>query len=272
MTYENAPSTKMMNTHCMACARPLVDAESVTAGLGPICRKRYGRMDHLTAEQRTRANQLISACARLDATAEIINAAIIELALLGMTDLAEKIVGGKHGLTVTLTDEAVDVRAPYSATFLANRGRGRWVGAEKITRYTNAATGDAVEALTAAFSERGVVKTVTVDGAVNFVSFAAAMIMLRGVVANAPAEAPAAPTGEQIPAAKIAHECGWTKVNGGWGANVPAGKRPMRGQIVRVTNRAGKVTIARIATVGRAGRWGTPCTIDAIEGAVVVDG
>ena len=187
-----------------------------------------------------------------------------------MHALAEKLAGGRFALALTITGEHVDVRAPYSATFLSNRGRGRWVRDEKITRYTSAAAGDAVEALTAAFSERGVLK-VTAGDDVTFLGFDQAMATLRKVAAEAPAEAPAA-SGEQIPASKIAHECGWTKVGGAWGANVPAGKRPLAGQVVRITNRAGKVTIARIATVGRAGRWGTACTIGTIDGAVVVDG
>lgn len=42
MSYENAPATKMLATHCACCARPLVDAESVELGIGPDCRKRHG--------------------------------------------------------------------------------------------------------------------------------------------------------------------------------------------------------------------------------------
>lgn len=42
MSYENAPATKMLATHCCACNRPLVDAKSVEYGIGPECRKRHG--------------------------------------------------------------------------------------------------------------------------------------------------------------------------------------------------------------------------------------
>ncbi len=42
MSYENAPATKMLATHCAVCARPLVDAVSVELGIGPDCRKKYG--------------------------------------------------------------------------------------------------------------------------------------------------------------------------------------------------------------------------------------
>jgi len=42
MTYENAPATKLVATHCACCARPLVDAESLSWGIGPVCRKKHG--------------------------------------------------------------------------------------------------------------------------------------------------------------------------------------------------------------------------------------
>lgn len=45
MSYENAPATKMLATHCACCARPLVDAASVEAGVGPDCRKKHGFND-----------------------------------------------------------------------------------------------------------------------------------------------------------------------------------------------------------------------------------
>ena len=32
----------MLASHCACCARPLVDADSVEAGIGPECRKRHG--------------------------------------------------------------------------------------------------------------------------------------------------------------------------------------------------------------------------------------
>ena len=39
MTYEAAPATTLLASHCAVCARPLLDAESVEAGIGPDCRK-----------------------------------------------------------------------------------------------------------------------------------------------------------------------------------------------------------------------------------------
>lgn len=40
--YEDAPATKMLATSCACCSRPLVDAVSVEAGIGPVCRERHG--------------------------------------------------------------------------------------------------------------------------------------------------------------------------------------------------------------------------------------
>lgn len=42
MSYETAPATIMLATFCACCSRPLVDAVSVEAGVGPECRKRHG--------------------------------------------------------------------------------------------------------------------------------------------------------------------------------------------------------------------------------------
>ena len=38
MSYENAPATMLVATHCCVCNRPLVDADSVEMGIGPTCR------------------------------------------------------------------------------------------------------------------------------------------------------------------------------------------------------------------------------------------
>lgn len=48
MSYENAPATRMLATHCASCGRPLVDSVSVNTGMGPDCRKRhgYGQAEH----------------------------------------------------------------------------------------------------------------------------------------------------------------------------------------------------------------------------------
>lgn len=47
MCYEDAAATKMLATRCAACGRKLVDATSVEASLGPICREQYYYEDAL---------------------------------------------------------------------------------------------------------------------------------------------------------------------------------------------------------------------------------
>lgn len=40
--YEAAAATRLLATHCICCRRPLLDAVSVEAGMGPVCRQRHG--------------------------------------------------------------------------------------------------------------------------------------------------------------------------------------------------------------------------------------
>lgn len=41
MGYEQAPATKLLAQHCCHCGKELLDADSVQAGMGPTCRKRF---------------------------------------------------------------------------------------------------------------------------------------------------------------------------------------------------------------------------------------
>ncbi len=59
MSYEEAPATKMLATHCIFCSRPLLDASSVEAGIGPICRGKVGYNDPVPNHARQEANKLI---------------------------------------------------------------------------------------------------------------------------------------------------------------------------------------------------------------------
>lgn len=63
MSYENAPSTVMLATHCAICARPLRDAKSVDVGIGPECRKKHGFNENVDEEARAAANRIIHAVA-----------------------------------------------------------------------------------------------------------------------------------------------------------------------------------------------------------------
>lgn len=56
MSYENAPATKLVATHCAACGRPLVDSTSVDYGIGPTCRKKYQYEDALAITKEVASN------------------------------------------------------------------------------------------------------------------------------------------------------------------------------------------------------------------------
>ena len=128
MSYENAPATKMLATHCCACGRPLLDAKSVELGIGPDCRKRLGFNMNVSEEARAEANRLVYQLAltpvdgRMDAAA-----ACARLAELGFAKLADKCLEWVAPIRVTESDGRLVVKAPYcEAATDAWRGiRGR---------------------------------------------------------------------------------------------------------------------------------------------------
>lgn len=131
MSYENAPATKMLATHCAMCARPLVDAKSVDLGIGPDCRKKHGFNEVVDEEARAAANRIIHAVAlarengrSLEGDWDALTAATA-LAGLGFRKLAD--VLAKRAATVrieaatgvphtygALPGDALLVHAPYS--------------------------------------------------------------------------------------------------------------------------------------------------------------
>lgn len=58
MSYESAPATRLLATHCSICGRPLLDAESVRRGIGPVCAEQMGLEDEGNPN-RDAANRLI---------------------------------------------------------------------------------------------------------------------------------------------------------------------------------------------------------------------
>lgn len=119
--YENAPATKMLNTHCVCCHRPLVDAVSVECGVGPICREKYG-YEEIGAERRDEANDIIHQCARKDATDEDRKWAYLTLKEMGFHKIASAILHVGKAPVVKLRESSRGtgyyVTAPYSASAL----------------------------------------------------------------------------------------------------------------------------------------------------------
>ena len=90
MSYVNAPATEMLASNCAFCARPLVDAQSVETGIGPICRKKWMVADAVTDEARTEGNKLIHTIAKLQTGKEVISA-VARLKELGFAEVVKRI-------------------------------------------------------------------------------------------------------------------------------------------------------------------------------------
>lgn len=176
--YEQAPATQMLATQCAACARPLLDAESVEAGMGPDCRRKHGFLgrdddrdaipcwasvatalgqadaDELRARAEASAgpmrgiahaaaNVLVHRIARAQTGPDVARWTIA-LAQLGYRRLAQKIGARLHAVRVD-HDAATDtfvVRAPFSEAFNAALRRVpgvRWDAVAKVRRVPRAA-------------------------------------------------------------------------------------------------------------------------------------
>jgi len=143
MSYETAPSTILLATHCCACNRPLRDAESVEAGMGPDCREKYGyacaqgtadwskvsaAMAGLNAEAfaavsahygdaHKMANVLVhrAACESRDARIPFVEL----VAALGFVKLATKLAeAAGEVVEITRDGDTFAVFTPYNASFV----------------------------------------------------------------------------------------------------------------------------------------------------------
>jgi hypothetical protein len=158
MSYENAPATKMVATHCACCDRPLVDAKSVECGVGPVCREKHGFDIECNEEARAEANKLVYSIA-VDRDGLQVVDACKRLFELGFTNLVVAILKRIAAVQVALTDdthphgaERLAVRTPYSVECV-NRFRSipgrRWDKESKLNTFPQASKG----ALWAALSE-----------------------------------------------------------------------------------------------------------------------
>lgn len=128
----NAPATKMLATNCACCGTPLVDTESVTKGVGPVCWKKHFRKEWkaLSEEVRTEANKLVWLAACHQGTIEALKV-VPRLVELGCYKIAQ-IITLHNGYPVLEMKEEGD--------FLWIETRVKtWqtVGAEMRTRFQN---------------------------------------------------------------------------------------------------------------------------------------
>ena len=120
MGYEDAPATKMLATHCVACGRALVDATSVSVGMGPECRDGWnGGIDEAT---RVRANKAVfkaALAAQAGAAYEVIRLAG-EIRSLGLNALADKVErrfkgsdAMKPAIEIIKRGDTLEVKTPF---------------------------------------------------------------------------------------------------------------------------------------------------------------
>ena len=144
MSYENAPATKMVATHCACCDLPLVDAKSVECGVGPVCRKKHGFDLDCTEEARKAANKLVYEIAVLREGPVVVEN-LKKLFALGFAQLVLAILKRVATVKVSVTDDAhphgagrLAVVTPYSeaivAAFRAIQGR-RWDKEHKLNTF-----------------------------------------------------------------------------------------------------------------------------------------
>lgn len=140
--YENAPATLLLATHCAACSRPLVDAVSVEAGMGPDCRKKYMKAE-TSPENREEANKLVHQIAAalsqsVISGSKLAASLIPQVRALGFEKLADKLTKEFVSVSITAEGGKLIVRMPYDerAVSLCQRIPGRiWRKESKVTEF-----------------------------------------------------------------------------------------------------------------------------------------
>jgi len=95
--YEDAPATRLLDLRCLHCNRPLVDAQSTSVLLGPICRM-HVRYEELPPDVREEANKLIYVTAEVlrkgldEANLDFVEANCRRLAEIGLPQLADRVL------------------------------------------------------------------------------------------------------------------------------------------------------------------------------------
>jgi hypothetical protein len=134
MSYENAPATKMLATHCACCGRPLVDAKSVEIGIGPDCRKKHGWDVDVPEANRRAANKIVYEIALKQQGFDVLKQCEA-LRALGFDKLAGIVEKRVADIRVMVVEGEVRIVTPYNPEFVnavrAIPGR-RWHKEEKV--------------------------------------------------------------------------------------------------------------------------------------------
>lgn len=112
MSYENAPATKLLATRCAVCARPLVDAVSVEAGIGPDCREKYGFNVEVDEAARADVNKIVYYIA---AATNKVHAATLArcLAHYGFAKLGARILDRLVDIRIETIGDELRVETPF---------------------------------------------------------------------------------------------------------------------------------------------------------------
>lgn len=155
--YENAPATKLVATDCACCGRPLVDAKSVEAGIGPDCRKRHGFDLDVSDEARVEANKLVHDIAVEQGGFEVMKK-VARLRELGFNTLADRIVKRLDPIKIDQDpDGRLVVVTPYSETIVSlfrNIAGRRWDRDRKVNTFPQSSKSAIWAAIQAAFPGR----------------------------------------------------------------------------------------------------------------------
>ncbi len=182
MGYESAPGTALVATECAACARPLLDAVSVEAGMGPDCRRKFHHGEAQTAPNWAMVNRFapeFDASADPHATANAIvhriasqqtgfDVARLTAALwyLGFETLAARIGARLRAVNVTAEGDTLRVKAPYSEEFNAAVRRvpgARWHAESKSRLVPQASRAALWEAIKSAYPAGTIIMGATVS-------------------------------------------------------------------------------------------------------------
>jgi hypothetical protein len=120
MGYEDAPATRMLASHCAACGRPLVDAISVSIGMGPDCREKHGFNMEVDEAKRGAANKIVHEIALRQEGIEVLEGVHV-LRSLGFEVLADRIIKRLRPIVIEQVNEKVlALQTPYSETLVAD--------------------------------------------------------------------------------------------------------------------------------------------------------
>lgn len=124
--YEQSSACILLATHCCVCGRPLVDAISVSLGIGPECRSHQN--GGITAEQQEACNKLTwqAAIAAEGGKVEEVRQIAESIRNLGLSVLADKVsqrfvnAEKKVKIRITASGETLRVATPFKRSDSGN--------------------------------------------------------------------------------------------------------------------------------------------------------